>query len=200
MLQASGNPDAVVITAVDESGFDASADGFNEHVWYDYPTIEAVAGALLHALWDLDPEHRDYYEGTTAGFLGDMSDLEEQAAALHRSTEGVGVVITEPVPGYLLQELGMTNLTPPEFSEAIEEDADVPPALLQRVLNLLGDGSAALVVYNAQTGGPQTDAVLDIAGENGIPVIGVGETLPAGAHYAPWQAGYLDLIRQAVGA
>jgi zinc/manganese transport system substrate-binding protein len=200
MLEASGNEDAVVITAVDESGFDPSADGFNEHVWYDYPTVEAVAGTLLHTLWDLDPEHRDYYEGTTAGFLGDMSDLEEQVAALHAATDGVGVIITEPVPGYLLQELGMTNLTPPEFSSAIEEDADVPPALLQRVLNLLGDGSAALVVYNAQTGGPQTDAVLDIASENGIPAIGVTETLPEGAHYAPWQAGYLDLIRQALGA
>jgi zinc/manganese transport system substrate-binding protein len=198
MLEATGNEDAVVITAVDESGLDASADGFNEHVWFDYPTIEGLAGALLHTLWDLDPEHRDYYEGTAAGFLGDMSDLEEQAAALHRTTDGIGVVITEPVPGYLLRTLGMTNLTPPEFSEAIEDDADVPPALLQRVLNLLGDGSAALVLYNAQTGGPQTDAVLDIASENGVPAIGVSETLPPGAHYAPWQSGYLDLIEQAL--
>jgi zinc/manganese transport system substrate-binding protein len=198
MLEASGNEDAVVITAVDESGLDATAEGFNEHVWFDYPTIEAVAGALLHALWDLDPDHREYYEGTTAGFLGDMSDLEEQAAALHRATDGLGVVITEPVPGYLLRTLGMTNLTPAEFSEAIEEDADVPPALLQRVLNLLGDGSAALVLYNAQTGGPQTDAVLDIASENDVPAIGVSETLPPGAHYAPWQGGYLDLIEQAI--
>jgi zinc/manganese transport system substrate-binding protein len=198
MLEASGNEDAVVITAVDQSGLDTSAAAFNEHVWFDYPTVEAVTGALLHTLRELDPEHRDYYEATSAGFLGDMSDLEEQAAALHRTTDGIGVVITEPVPGYLLRTLGMTNLTPAEFSEAIEDDADVPPALLQRVLNLLGDGSAALVLYNAQTGGPQTDAVLDIAGENGVPAIGVSETLLPGTHYAPWQAGYLDAIERAL--
>ena len=46
MLAASGNDDARVIDAVELSGYDASADGFNEHVWYDYPTVQTVAKAI----------------------------------------------------------------------------------------------------------------------------------------------------------
>jgi zinc/manganese transport system substrate-binding protein len=91
------------------------------------------------------------------------------------------------VPLYLLDAMDIENLTPPEFSEAIEEDTDVPPALLQSVLNLIGDGSAAIVVYNEQTGGPQTDAVIDVATDNQVPAIGVTETLPEGMHYIDWQ-------------
>lgn len=199
MLDAAGNTTAVVITAVDESGFDAGEEGFNEHVWYDYPTVEAVAAGIGAALKAADPANSDEYEAGLAGFLGDMSALEEEAVSVRAVSEGLGAVVTEPVPGYLLHTLGMTDLTPPDFSAAIEEDTDVPPALLQSVLNLLGDGSASLVLFNQQTLGPQTDAVLDIASESGIPAIGVSETLPEGAHYVAWQWGYLDAIRQALG-
>ncbi|MGN6503232.1 MAG: metal ABC transporter solute-binding protein, Zn/Mn family, partial [Pseudolysinimonas sp.] len=120
---------------------------------------------------------------------------EESIAA---SSDGAGVVITEPVPLYLLEACGLRNLTPPEFSSAIEEGSDVAPALLQSVLNLIGDGSAAVVVYNAQTGGPQTDAVLDIATENGVPAIGVTETLPADMTYVQWQTALLTSLQQAL--
>ncbi len=45
---------------------------------------------------------------------------------------GGGVVATtEPVPAYLLAELGLDDETPAEFTEAIEEGADVPPLALQ---------------------------------------------------------------------
>ena len=45
MLAAAGNDDVVVIDAVELSGFDADAADFNEHVWYDYPTVgKVVAG------------------------------------------------------------------------------------------------------------------------------------------------------------
>ena len=60
------------------------------------------------------------------------------------------------------------------------------------------DGSAGVVVYNAQTGGPQTDAVLDIATENAVPAIGVTETLPADTTYVEWQTALLTRLQQAV--
>jgi zinc/manganese transport system substrate-binding protein len=192
MLEASGNDDATVITAVDEAGRDVSA---NEHVWYDYATTAAVAQRVGAALRGLDPAGADAYDENVDLFLAGIESLDLRIADLKPQVEGAGVVITEPVPLYLLEALGLENLTPPEFSEAIEEDSDVPPALLQSVLNLLGDGSAALVVYNEQTGGPQTDAILDIAGENRIPAIGVTETLPTGVDYIGWQAGYLDVLQ-----
>jgi len=199
MLAASRNDAVIVLTAVDLAGLDPAADGFNEHVWYHLPAMRALAAQLATAIGDADPALAEEAARRAEAFAGGLGSLEERIASLRERTAGIGVLITEPVPGYLLDALGMRNLTPPEFSAAIEEDSDVPPTLLQQVLDLLGDGSAQLVVYNAQTGGPQTDAVLDVAGELGIPAIGVSETLPDGVGYLDWQAAHLDAIERAVG-
>jgi zinc/manganese transport system substrate-binding protein len=198
MLEASGNTGARVIDAVALSGYDAAAEGFNEHVWYDYPTMQTVAAAVAAALGIADPDNAGTYDARADAVEAELTALIQIEGSLAASAGGAGVVITEPVPLYALQAAGLENLTPPEFSEAIEDDSDVPPALLQSVLDLLGDGSADVVVYNEQTGGPQTDAILDIAAENDVPVIGVTETLPDGMRYLDWQSGFLQQLQQAL--
>lgn len=198
MLDASGNADAILLNAVELSGIDDSAEGFNEHVWYDYNTMQIVTDAIARALTEVDPGGA---EGYSAGYhrLDDgLMALIARADGLRAVAEGKGVVITEPVPLYLLAWTGLVNLTPPEFSEAIEEDTDIPPALLQQVLNLIGDGSARVVVYNAQTAGPQTSAVIDVATEQRVPLVGVTETLPEGEDYLSWQTGFLTDLLKAV--
>jgi zinc/manganese transport system substrate-binding protein len=199
MLTASGNTGARLIDAVDLSGYDRAADGFNEHVWYDYPTMKTVAKAIAAALDIADPAHTGMYDGRAAGVVAEFDGLIQLEGSISAVAQGDGVVITEPVPLYLLEACGFENLTPPEFSEAVENDTDVPPALLQKVLNLIGGGSVDLVVYNQQTGGAQTDAVLDVATDNRVPAIGVFETVPDGLDYFTWQNTFLqDLLRAVV--
>lgn len=199
MLQASGNTTARVIDAVDLSDYDTGAAGFNEHVWYDYPTMRTVAKAIAAALDIADPAHSGMYDGRADGVVAEFDALIQLEGSIAAAAHGAGAVITEPVPLYALDASGFDNLTPPEFSEAIEEGTDVPPALLQSVLNLIGDGSADIVVYNQQTGGPQTDAVLDVATDNRVPAIGVSETVPDGLDYFSWQNAFLqDLLRAVV--
>jgi zinc/manganese transport system substrate-binding protein len=194
MLSASGNDDAIVINAVEVSELDADAEGFNEHVWYDLSTVIAVGTELAGALGEVDDDRATEYAATAAEFANEVQTVLASAVEARASIAGSSAIVTEPVPGYLLDRIEVTDITPPEFSEAIEEDTDVPPALLQSVLNLIGDGSAAIVVYNAQTGGPQTDAVLDIAGEFQVPAVAVTETLPEGLNYVEWQQRLQDLI------
>jgi zinc/manganese transport system substrate-binding protein len=198
MLEASGNDEARVIDAVELSGYDPDAEGFNEHVWYDYPTMVTVTHAIAAALGIADPNDASTYDGQADGVVAQLEALTQLEAAVKTTANGAGVVVTEPVPLYALEASGLRNITPPEFTEAIEDGTDVPPALLQSVLNLIGDGSAALVVYNIQTGGPQTDAVLDIASENQVPAIGVTETLPADTSYFDWQQRFLVQVQEAL--
>ena len=47
------------------------------------------------------------------------------------------VAVTEPVPLYLLEDAGLENGTPAEYTAAIEEDADVPPAVLKATVDLV---------------------------------------------------------------
>jgi zinc/manganese transport system substrate-binding protein len=198
MLSASGNDSAIVLNAVEISGKDANAEGFNEHVWYDYTAMAHLGTAIADALGEVDSDGAADYAQNAARFATGVDSLRADALEASTQTSGIGVVITEPVPGYLLDALELVNLTPPEFTEAVEEDTDIPPALLQSVLNLIGDGSARLVVYNTQTGGPQTDAVLEVASDHQVPAVGVTETLPEGMSYLDWQAAVLKSITSAL--
>jgi zinc/manganese transport system substrate-binding protein len=194
MLEASGNTSAVVLHAVDFAGTDPTAEGFNEHVWYLYPAMVELVGAIGDALDGVteDPDRRD----RVASLQRDIVALEERAANLSLEHAGKGFIVTEPLPQYLLGAAGLINLTPPDFTEAIENDTDVAPALLQDVLNRIPDASA--VVVNGQTGGPQTDAVIDMAGDSGVPWFEVTETLPEGLDYVAWQSGLIDLLQDSL--
>lgn len=187
MLSASGNDDAVVLDAAELSGKDATADGFNEHVWYDYEAMISLSTAIASAVENVDPSSGDEVRENLLTLTDELQALGASADEAATQIAGTGAIITEPVPLYLLDRMGFENLAPPEFSEAIEEDADIPPTLLQSVLNVIGDGSATIVVYNEQTGGPQTDAVIDVATDNRVPAIGVTETLPQDMSYVGWQ-------------
>jgi zinc/manganese transport system substrate-binding protein len=199
-LVASTDSDAPVVDAVDVSGLDPEAEGFNEHVWYDLRAMDAVAGAVVTALGHVDPEGADGYVANGARFRAGLQELiaaEEQARA---TTQGAGVVMTEPVPGHLLDALGAEDLTPAEFSEAVEEGSDVSPAVLHQTLDLLGSGQVRALVYNEQTSGPETEQVLAAARAAGVDVVPVTETLPDGEDYLSWMRGNLDAVVAALSA
>lgn len=196
LLTAAGST-APVITAVDVSGLDgAGQEGFNEHVWYSFAATEKVVGAVADQLGQLDPDHADEYTANADALGSAIADLLTRA-------EGLGVTgdvaVTEPVPGYLLQAAGLTNVTPADFTEAIEEGNDVPPLALQETLALFTGEKVLLLAYNSQTASPETERVRQAAEDAGIPVVDFTETLPAGADYVSWMTSNLDALATALG-
>lgn len=189
LLEASG-AEAVVVNAVDASGL----QGGNEHVWYSLQAMDALAWKLASELADLDPVHTGDYADSYDAFAAELAALEERANGLYEIWEGTGVAITEPVPLYLLAELGLVNLTPDEFSEAIEEGSDVPPLVLQETLGLFEGDEVALLAYNGQTAGRETEQLRAAADAAGVPVVSLTETLPDGADYLSWMADNITAI------
>ena len=61
------------------------------------------------------------------------------------------------------------------------------------------DRQVALLAYNEQTSGPESEAVLKAAKTNGIAVLPVTETLPAGKNYVSWMQGYLKALQSDLG-
>jgi zinc/manganese transport system substrate-binding protein len=108
------------------------------------------------------------------------------------------VAITEPVPLYLLEAAGLVNKTPETFSAAIEEDTDVPPAVLKETEDLFDTKQVKLLAYNQQTTGPQTEAVLAAAKRNNIRVVPVTETLPTDQSYLSWMQANLRAVSSAL--
>lgn len=169
---------AVIINAAEVVDL---ADGANEHLWYNLPAMSLVIGEIAAELSELDPDNYEtYYANADA--------LDASLQALEDSVKGIGagktVAITEPVPLYLLELASFENVTPDEFSEAIEEGTDVAPAVLRDTLDVI-DG-AALLAYNSQTASPETEQLRAAAEDAGVPVVEFTETLPDGEDYLSW--------------
>lgn len=197
LLDGADNADATVLDVTDISGY-PQEDGFNEHLWYDFPTMVKVVDELVADLSTRDGANSDTYRSAGEDLVSQLDELMAREAALKAAHEGTGIALTEPVPLYLLEASGLVDRTPAEFSEAIEEGADVAPAVLQETLALLADDSVSLLAYNDQTTGPETERVKAAASDAGVPIVAVTETLPEGVGYVDWMSSMLDAVESAL--
>jgi zinc/manganese transport system substrate-binding protein len=222
LLEGSGSA-ATVITATalaegdaeheDEGEHEAEAEGeahaheehghdhgVNEHVWYDLHVMGEVAHELAHVLGELDPDNAEAFHENFEAFAAEIAGLESQVSALKADADAdTGVVVTELVPLFLLEDAGFVNRTPAEFTEAIEEGADVSPRSLQETLDLFATGDVGLLAYNGQTASNETERVRDAAETANVPVVTFTETLPDGEDYLTWMAANIAAIASAVG-
>lgn len=197
LLAGVDNPDVKVLNVTELSGKSITAD-FNEHLWYDLPTIEKFVGALVPALAAASPANASVFEGKAEIFIERLASFEGHEANIAAKYGGTGVAMTEPVPGYLLEACGLVVVSSPEFSRAIEDGTDVAPTVLADTLALFEDGTAKLLVYNEQTTGPQTELVLTAARSAKVPVVSVTETMPALSNYLVWINGTIRDLEDAL--
>ena len=194
---ASNKPVSVVVTAL--SGFETDAPDFNEHVWYDLPTVKKLADHLATSLGAADQPNANGYLDNAKKFDAQVDGLMTKVAAIKAKHAGVKVAITEPVPGYLLDAAGLVVVTPPEFSEAVEEGTDPPAAVV--TANNATFAEAKVLVENGQTTGPITTQAEQAAAANRVPVVKVTETLPEGVtDYVVWMNGQVDALAAALDA
>jgi zinc/manganese transport system substrate-binding protein len=185
LIDASGSV-APVIDAVELFGSGAALGPVNEHVWYDLPTVDAVAHRVAEELSDLRPEQAGAFQANADAFAGKIAGLTAKVQAIKVAHDGTGIAVTEPVPLYLTEAAGLVDKTPERFSTAIEDGTDVPPTVLNDTLALFTGGQVAALVYNAQTASPETETVLNAAEQNDVGVVPVTETLPDDRDYLSW--------------
>ncbi|GAA2141857.1 zinc ABC transporter substrate-binding protein [Arthrobacter humicola] len=181
------------------SGHTHAATGLNEHVWYSLPAMSRLTDAIADKLGTLEPASAETFRTNAAAFKDSLGGLETKLAAMKSAKDHVPVAVTEPVPLYLLEDAGLENKTPAEYTAAIEEGADVPPAVLKAAVDLVGSGSVRLLAYNTQTEGPQTLALKKAAASAGVPVVNFSETLPEGQTFLQWMTANVESISKALG-
>jgi zinc/manganese transport system substrate-binding protein len=190
---------APVVDAVETSGLRAPAGGdLNEHVWYDLAAVKRVANTVASRLGALAPRHAAEFTARAKAFDRRIDGLAEVERQVGQTSAGVPVGVTEPVPLYLLRAMGLRNVTPPDFSRAIEESGDVSPRVLAETLALFSQHQVDVLVYNVQTSGPVTVEVEAAARAAGVPVVPVTETLPEGTSYVAWMSRTITRVVKAV--
>jgi zinc/manganese transport system substrate-binding protein len=193
-------PDATVIDVVQLSGLTAPPGGeLNEHVWYSLPTMKTLAERVAADLGAVEPASAATFTANAAAFGARIDGIAATVDGLRATRTGERVAVTEPVPLYLTDAAGLVNATPPEFSEAVEEDTDPPAGALAQTLALFRADPVRVLLVNRQTRTPVTDRVEQAARDAGVPVVEVGETLPAGVDdYATWMSSQVDALASAL--
>jgi zinc/manganese transport system substrate-binding protein len=171
---------------------------FNEHVWYSFDAMASLADELASRLGELDPEGAATFTANADEFSAGLDTLAQRASGIAEAQQHTHIAITEPVPLYLLEAAGLENVTPDEFSEAVEEGTDAPALVVRDTIELVADGSVAFLAYNEQTVGPQTEQVLAAAREARTPVVSFTELLPDGDDYLGWMGANLDAVETAL--
>jgi zinc/manganese transport system substrate-binding protein len=167
---------------------------FNEHVWYSLDAMGKLADSLAAKMGELEPGSAAQFTANAAAFKSNVDGLNARLAALKANAAGAPVAVTEPVPMYLLEAAGLENRTPEDYTAAIEEGSDVPPAVLKAATELAGSADIRFLAYNEQTEGPQTEALKKAAEAAGVPVLDFSETLPEGKTYLQWMTDNVDNV------
>lgn len=186
-----------VITVQDLLGLPDSTP--NPHLWYKPGTMTAVAGAIAADLGALLPARAAYFKANAAAFGRSLQAWTNAIAAFRAKYPDTPVATTEPVADYMLQAAGADNRTPWAFQADIMNGTDPSAQDVAVERNLFTQHQVKVFVYNQQVTDSLTESLITLAHQNGIPVLGVYETMPTpGYDYQSWMLTEVQDLQKAV--
>ncbi len=195
--QATPSSHRRVIVAQDLLGWPASTP--NPHLWYDPATMPLVASALVTDLSKLQPAHAAYFRSNEASFLKGLAAWRAQIAAFASENRGTSVATTEPVADYLLDAMGLHNLTPWSLQADVMNSVDPTAQDVAAEASLFAQHKVKVLVYNQQVTDALTASFIADAKANHIPVVAVYETMPTpGFTYQSWMRAELGALTRAI--
>ena len=173
------------------------ADGDNPHVWYDPTAMPKLAARLADVLGKIDPDNAAAYQNRARDYVQTLAPLTGSIAKLKQTAPAM-IDVSEPVFGYMAEALNLTT-NDQKFAKAVEEGNDPSASDVAGLQNDIKNKRIKFFVYNIQTDSPTVKNVAQLAEANGIPIVKVTETEPAGKNYLQWMTGQLDQVGAATG-
>jgi zinc/manganese transport system substrate-binding protein len=173
--------------------------GDNPHLWYDPANMKALSDRLAEALAVADPVHKDDYTKSAAAFSASLAPLQARIADMRGKYKGQPVTASEPVFGYMADLIGL-NVRNQKFALAVMNNAEPAASDVGAFENDLTDFKVKAMIFNAQASEPSVQRLVALARHQGIPVVGITETEPAGMTYQAWMLSQLDALDKALGA
>jgi zinc/manganese transport system substrate-binding protein len=171
----------------------------NPHLWYKPSTMPAVANAIAADLAALQPAHASFFKAQAAAFVSSLSTWNNAIAAFKAKYPDTPVATTEPVADYMLQAAGADNLTPWAFQADIMNGTDPSAQDVATQRSLFTQHQVKVFLYNQQVTDSLTESFISLARANGIPVVGVYETMPVpGYDYQSWMLAEVQDLQKAV--
>jgi zinc/manganese transport system substrate-binding protein len=171
----------------------------NPHLWYLPRTMPAVAQALVKDLSAIQPDHAAYFAANAKTFDASLQPWYAALKAFAAKYPHTPVATTEPVGDYMLQAARTANLTPFTFQADIMNGVDPSPQDVTLQNGLFSGHKVKVFLYNQQVTDSLTQSLLAKAHQDGIPVVGVYETMPVpGYDYQSWMLAEVHALQKAV--
>jgi zinc/manganese transport system substrate-binding protein len=171
----------------------------NPHLWYSPTTMPAVAKAIAADMSALQPAHASYFQANLRAFDRSLDPWYQALAHLRAAFPGAPVAVTEPVGDYMLQAAGAKILTPFRFQADIMNGVDPAPQDISLQNSFFSGHAVKVFVYNQQVTDSLTQSFLTEAQHDGIPVVGVYETMPTpGFDYQSWMLAEVNAMQKAL--
>jgi zinc/manganese transport system substrate-binding protein len=171
----------------------------NPHLWYKPSTMPAVANAIAADLAALQPARAAYFKASAAAFISSLTAWNNAIAAFKAKYPDTPVATTEPVADYMLQAVGADNMTPWALQADIMNGTDPSAQDVAAQRSLFTQHQVKVFLYNQQVTDTLTESFITLAQQNGIPVVGVYETMPVpGYDYQSWMLTEVQDLQKAV--
>ena len=173
----------------------------NPHLWYKPGTMAAVAIAVAADLAEIQPGHAAYFRVNAAQFTESLAAWDSALAAFKAKYPNTPVATTEPVADYMLEAAGADNLTPWAFQADVMNGTDPAAQDVAVERSLFTQHKVKVLLYNQQVTDSLTQSFISLAKSNGIPVVGVYETMPVpGYRYQSWMLTEVQDLQKAVAS
>ena len=163
------------------------------------PVHGGQADAFADDLAAIEPGHAAYFKANAARFTASLAPWNQALAQFKTRYPDTPVATTEPVADYLLQAAGTDNMTPWAFQAAVMNGTDPSAQDVAVQKSLFTDHKVKIFLYNQQVTDTLTQSYINLAHANGIPVVGVYETMPTpGYDYQSWMLAEVHAMDKAL--
>jgi zinc/manganese transport system substrate-binding protein len=191
LVEADDTP-AILVNAYMASGDDETR---NEHIWYDVDQVGDVAAVIAGAVEAVDASLFDEAFANVDVIRAELAKRKVTLDGMKSAGSCGKVFATEPLVDYLLEDAGCENVTPAAYSKAIEEERDVPPAVMEESLGLVKSG-LSFIAYNSSVQSSQIDELLAAAPD--VTPYGFSELLPQDPDTFEYFGDYFMMLDNAI--
>ncbi|HCD07488.1 zinc ABC transporter substrate-binding protein [Companilactobacillus crustorum] len=172
-------------------------DGDNEHIWFGVQNIQKLSQAVYQRMIKVDPKNKAYYQANFKEYDLKLASLIQREKALKKYTNGKKAYVTEPLPYYMLKDLGVT-IANQHFAKAVEDDTDPSIDDVKDMENGLKKHQVSFLVVNKQVTSGIITKMTDLAKKYHVPIVYFTETLPNDLGYYDWMDGNITQIERIV--
>ena len=157
-----------------------------------------VAQVVARELVVIAPQHAAYFRSHEATFARNWRRVTAALVTARHDVGGRKVATTDPVGDYLLNAMGLDNLTPFRFQADVMNGIDPSPEDIVTQQNLLTRHAVVALCFNAQVSSPVTLAIRNLATKDHVPTVAIYETMPPGLHVQTWMLDEISAIEAAI--